>query len=203
MRLTRRVLSVAAALFLFGTAPVLAADDPAIATVTKLYGTVESALKSGASDVKSRVDAVGPTFAEVFDTATMARIAVGPKWKSFTPEQQGAVAEAFRSYFVALYARRLSQAAGGKFDIKPQSEEQGPNRIVRSRVTSKDGDETDVDYVVSPEGRIQDVLLNGNVSEVASMRAGFSEPLKTGGAEALVAYLRERTAGMLAPKPAP
>lgn len=209
MRLTRRSLStlallVGGAIALAGTPQgVRAADDPAVAPVTKLYGKVEEALKGGASDLKSRIDIIGPTFKEVFDTPAMVPVAVGPKWKTFKPEQQSAVTETFTTYFTALYANRLSQAAGGKFDIKPGAEASGPNKVVHSKITTKDGDETDVDYVVNGSNKIQDVLLNGNVSEVASMRAGFSEPVKKGGADALVKYLRERTDGMLAAKSKP
>ncbi|MET0258547.1 MAG: ABC transporter substrate-binding protein [Methylobacterium sp.] len=209
MRLTRRSLStfallVAGALALAGSPQgALAADDPAVAPVTKLYGKVEEALKSGASDLKSRIDVIGPTFREVFDTPAMVPVAVGPKWKALKPEQQGAITDAFTTYFTTLYANRLSQAAGGKFEIKPGADAQGGNKIVHSKITTKDGDDTDVDYVVNADNRIQDVLLNGTVSEVASMRAGFGEPLKKGGADALVKYLRERTDGMLAAKPKP
>ncbi|GJE55508.1 MULTISPECIES: MlaC/ttg2D family ABC transporter substrate-binding protein [Methylobacterium] len=209
MRLTRRSLPtlalLAASAVALAGAPqgARAEDDPAVAPVTKLYGKVEEALKSGSSDLKSRIEVIGPTFKEVFDTAAMVPVAVGPKWKALKPEQQGAINDAFTTYFTTLYANRLSQAAGGKFDIKPGAEARGATKVVHSKITTKDGDDTDVDYVVNADNKIQDVLLNGTVSEVASMRAGFNEPLKKGGADALVKYLRERTDGMLAAKPKP
>nr|WP_246413392.1 ABC transporter substrate-binding protein [Methylobacterium brachythecii] len=207
--MTRRSLSslalLAAGLFALGGMPesARAEEDPAVAAVTKLYGKVEEALKNGSSDLKSRIEVIGPTFKEVFDTSAMVPVAVGPKWKTFKPEQQSAVTDTFTTYFTTLYANRLSQAAGGKFDIKPGTDARGGNKIVHTKITTKDGDDTDVDYVVNPGNKIQDVLLNGNVSEVASMRAGFNDPLKKGGADALVKYLNERTEGMLAAKPKP
>lgn len=210
MRLNRRTLLAAAALLAAAGTPQAAdaaenptAGDSAVEPIRRLYAKFEEALKNGAGDLKARLAIVGETLAATFDTAGMVRVAVGPKWKSFTPEQQRALTEAFGTYFVTLYANRLSQAAGGTFEIKPKSEARGPNRIVFTRVSNKDGDDSEVDYVVNPEGRVQDVLLNGNVSEVASMRAGFAEPLKTGGADALLKYLRERTDGMLAVKVSP
>lgn len=200
MRLNRRTLLAAVAVFALAGAPrdLRAAEDPAVAPITKLYAKFEEALKNGAGDLKTRLATVGDTLAATFDTNAMVATAVGPKWKTFKPEQQAALSEAFGQYFVTLYANRLSQAAGGKFEIKPQSEVRGPNRIVATRVSNKDGDDSDVDYVINADNRVQDVLLNGNVSEVASMRAGFAEPLKTGGAEGLVKFMRERTDGMLA-----
>ena len=210
MRLNRRILSsraailFAAILFAAGVPHgARAADEPATEPVKKLVAKVEETLKGGASDLKGRVEAVGPTFAEVFDMPAMIKIAAGPKWKSLKPEQQEAVTNGFKSYFTTLYANRLSQAAGGKFEIKPGAEARGETKIVRSKATSKDGDESEVDYVVNADNRIQDVLLNGNVSELAALRAQFTDPLKKGGADALLKFMNERTQGMLAAKPKP
>ncbi|MCG5247039.1 MlaC/ttg2D family ABC transporter substrate-binding protein [Methylorubrum extorquens] len=205
MRLNRRSLLAAAVAMLALTAtphPVRAADDPAVAPIRRLYAKFEEALKNGAGDLKSRLAIVGETLAETFDTPAMVRTAVGPKWKTFKPEQQDALTETFGKYFVTLYANRLSQAAGGKFQIEPKSEERGPNRVVSTRVSNKDGDDSEVDYVVNAGNKVQDVLLNGNVSEVASMRASFADPLK-GGSDGLLKFMRERTDGMLAAKVSP
>lgn len=204
MRLKRGFLAALAAVLLLagGPGPAAAADDPAVAPVRALYATFETALKDKGSDVRSRVDAVGATFNETFDFPAMVRVAVGPKWKTFTPEQQGALTEAFGKYFIAMYATRLPQAAGGKFDVTPQSEARGATRVVRTRVANAAGEDSQVDYVVNAGNRIQDVLLNGNVSEVASMRTSFADPLKSG-PDGLLTFLRERTDGMLAAKPTP
>jgi phospholipid transport system substrate-binding protein len=205
VRLNRRTLLAAAlaTVAASGTPQIVrAAEDPAVEPIRRLYAKFEEALKNGAGDLKSRLAIVGDTLAATFDTPAMVRTAVGPKWKTFKPEQQEALTETFGRYFVTLYANRLSQAAGGKFDIKPQSEERGPNRVVSTRVSNKDGDESDVDYVVNASNRVQDVLLNGNVSEVASMRASFADPLK-GGADGLLKFMRDRTDGMLAAKVSP
>lgn len=204
MRLNRRTLLAAAAALAVSATPRIAcaAEDPAVAPIQRLYAKFEEALKNGAGDLKSRLAIVGDTLAATFDMPAMVRTAVGPKWKSFKPEQQEALTEAFGRYFVTLYANRLSQAAGGKFEIQPQSEAHGPNRLVSTRVSNKDGDDSEVDYVVNPSNRVQDVLLNGNVSEVASMRASFADPLK-GGADGLLKFMRERTDGMLAAKVSP
>ena len=202
MRLTHRLAAAALASALFAPPAAHAADDAAVAPIRRLYAAFETALKDGAGTVKARVDAVGPTLAETFDTAAMVPVAVGPKWKGFTPEQQGTLTEAFGRYFITTYANRLSQAAGGKFEIKPESEAKGGTRIVHTHVSNKDGDDSDVDYVVNARNRAQDVLLNGTVSELASMRASFAEPLR-GGADGLLKFMRDRTEGMLAAKASP
>ncbi|NEU12220.1 ABC transporter substrate-binding protein [Methylobacterium sp. BTF04] len=201
MRLTRLLMvGLASALLSVGAH---AADDPAVQSVRTLYASFEAALKSGPGAVKDRAAAIGPTLDTTFDFPTMARVAVGPKWKGFTPEQQGALTEAFGRYFTATYATRLAQAIGGKFEVKPQSEARGANRVVQTDVANADGDSSQVDYLVGPANTVQDVYLNGTVSEIASMRASFADPLKAGGADGLLKFMRERTAGMLAVKPAP
>lgn len=201
MRLTR-LLAATLATFLVATG-AHAADDPAVQSVKTLYASFESALKGGAGPVKDRAALIGPTLDTTFDLPTMARVAVGPAWKGFTPEQQGALTEAFGRYFTATYATRLAQAIGGKFDVKPQSEVRGSNRVVQTEVANADGDASQVDFLIGPANTVQDVYLNGNVSEIASLRTSFSEPLKAGGADQLLKFMQNRTAGMLAAKPAP
>lgn len=204
MRLTRGILAalVAALLLGAGPRPARAADDPAVAPVRKLYATIEATLKGGAGDVGQRVEAVSATFHETFDFPAMARVAVGPKWKALTPDQQGAVTEALSAYFIAMYATRLSQAAGGTFEVTPRSEARGAVRAVHTRVANAEGEDSEVDFVVNAGNRIQDVLLNGNVSEVAAMRGSFADPLRSG-ADGLLTFLRERTRAMLSAKRTP
>ncbi|WP_244472396.1 MULTISPECIES: ABC transporter substrate-binding protein [unclassified Methylobacterium] len=195
-------VALAAALSLSGLTTVAAADDPAVATVTAVYASFETALKGGGG-IKDRLAAIEKTMAETFDFPAMVRVAVGPKWKSFTPEQQGALTEAFAQYFSTTYANRLAQAQGGKFTIKPASEPRGTGRSVETEVANGDGDTSQIDFLVGAGNRVQDVYLNGNVSELAAMRASFGDSLKAGGANELLKFLRERTTGMLAAKPAP
>ena len=140
---------------------------------------------------------------KAFDFPAMTRIAVGSKWSSFTPEQQAAVIDAFKRSLTVTYANRLARAAGGKFDVTPKVEERGAQRVVPTRVTAADGDDSAVDFVVNADNRIQDVLLNGDVSEIAAQRNALSAPLKSGGADGVVKFLRARTDGMLAAKPTP
>ncbi len=204
MRLTRRPAAVLiAATLLFVPVRSWAADDPAVQTVRDLYAAFSAALKDGPGPLPARVAAVGPALDKAFDFPAMTRIAVGSKWSSFTPEQQAAVTEAFKRSLTVTYANRLARAAGGSFDVTPKVEERGAQRVVATRVTTADGDDSEVDFVVNAGNRIQDVLLNGDVSEVAAQRTALSAPLKSGGADGAVKFLRQRADGMLAAKPTP
>ena len=204
MRLIRRLAAaalLAAPWFTPGAAR--AADEPAVQTVQALYAAFAAAVKNGAGPLPARVEAVAPAMDKAFDFAAMARIAVGAKWSGFTPEQQGAVTEAFKRSLTATYANRLARAAGGKFEGTPKVETRGGQKVVPTRVTTADGDDSAVDFVLNAGDRIQDILLNGDVSEVAAQRNALSAPLKSGGADGVVKFLRQRADAILAAKPAP
>lgn len=203
MRLTRRLAAALIAAPFLVAVPAWAADDPAVQTVRDLYAAFTDALKGGPGPLPARVEAVGPAMDKAFDFPAMSRIAVGSKWSSFTPEQQAAVTDAFKRSLTVTYANRLARAAGGKFEVTPKVEERGAQRVVATRVTAADGDDSEVDFVVNANNRIQDVLLNGDVSEIAAQRTALSAPLKAGGADGVVKFLRQRADGMLAAKPNP
>ena len=182
--------------------PARAADEPALETVRKVYARFEETVRSGVPPLPERVAAVRPVLEETFDFPAMVKLAVGQPWAGFTPEQQAAVTEAFQRNFVTTYANRLKQAAGGKFEVQG-AEKRGTGSLVQTRVTTPDGDESQIDFVLNAENKVTDVLLNGNVSEVAGQRTSFGPPLKAGGAEGLLTFLRQRTDGMLSAKPTP
>jgi phospholipid transport system substrate-binding protein len=203
VRLTRRLAAVLIAAPLLVPVPSWAADDPAVQTVRDLYAAFAAALKDGPGPLPARVEVVGPAIDKAFDFPAMTRVAVGSKWSSFTPEQQEAVTDAFKRSLTVTYANRLARAAGGKFDVTPKVEERGSQRVVITRVTAADGDDSEVDFVVNASNRIQDVLLNGDVSEIAAQRNVLSAPLKSGGADGVVKFLHQRADSMLAAKPTP
>jgi len=201
VRLIRR-FAAAALLVPLLAAPVRAGDEAAVRTVSDLYATFSGAVKDGPGPLPARVAAVAPALDKAFDFPAMARIAVGAKWSGFTPEQQAAVTEAFKRSLTVTYASRLGRAAGGRFEVTPKVEMRGAQRVVPTKVTAADGDDSEVDFVVNADDKVQDVLLNGDVSELAAQRTILSKPLASGGAEAAVKFLNERADGMLAAKPA-
>jgi phospholipid transport system substrate-binding protein len=177
----------------------LAADDPAVANVQRMIAAFPEALKS--PDVRGRVAVLTAPMAQSFDLPAMLRLAIGSRWKDIPADKQAALVEAFGPYLTATYATRLSAAAGSKFSVQPKSEARGSGRLVRSTVTDAGGDESPVDYVTTAEGRITDVYLQGTVSEAGTLRTNFTDPLKGGGADALLDYMRKTTASMLAASP--
>ncbi|WP_430913712.1 MlaC/ttg2D family ABC transporter substrate-binding protein [Methylobacterium sp. sgz302541] len=183
-------------------APAARADDAAVSRVRALFARFDSVM-TAPGDVRSRSASVDQPLKDAFDFAAMTRLAVGPRWKALEPAQQDALTAAFARHFAVLYTSRLGESGGGRVEIAPESEARGENRIVHSKIVRVGGDGTQVDFVVNPEGRVQDVLLNGSVSEVASQHALYAKPLKAGGVDGLLKFLRERTDRMLSAPPTP
>jgi phospholipid transport system substrate-binding protein len=184
---------MAAAAAAWPVAAIGQGEDPSVSRVKALYDSLQSAMASGqASDPKQRMAALSEPVMSSFDIPNMTRIAVGPRWSSIPPAKREALQEAFGRYFVATYANRLGQAAGGRFEVMPKSERRAGGRLVRTRVIDAHGKATPVDYLVNPDGKIVDVYLKGTISELASHRSEFDAALKAGGPDALEANLRKR-----------
>lgn len=176
------------------TAPVRAADDP-VAPVAGLYRllmeTMQQAKELG---VKGRFDKLAPVLAATYDIPSMAKTSVGPSWDQLQPQQQTAIIEAFTRMMVANYASRFDGYSGEKFEITPPAD-QGADKLVKTSIVQSNGKAIPLNYVMRKGAsgwRVVDVYLDGTISELASRRAEFSSILKSGGADALIASLRQQ-----------
>ncbi|GJD49393.1 hypothetical protein OPKNFCMD_2123 [Methylobacterium crusticola] len=199
-RETLRDILGAGALALWPAGPARADDDAAVATVRRMTDAFQEALKAG--DVRARSAVLAGPMAQNFDLPAMLRLGVGTRWKDIPADKQAALIAAFGPYLTATYATRLSAAAGSRFEVQAKSEARGSGRLVRSTVTDASGDPSPVDYILGPDNKITDVYLQGTVSEAGTLRTGFTDPLRSGGPDGLLAHLRKTTEGMLAAAPA-
>jgi phospholipid transport system substrate-binding protein len=156
--------------------------------------------QAGQLSVRERDRRFGPAITSAFDIGTMARLATGPAWNSFSGAQQAAVRDAFAHFLVADYAHQVTDYSGESFVVDPQSsaEARGGGEIVRTKLLQPGGRTVQINYLVRG-GRVIDVYLNGTVSDLATRRDEFASILAGGGgADALVKTLRERTESLLA-----
>jgi phospholipid transport system substrate-binding protein len=162
-----------------------------------LLETMKDAKRLG---VEGRYKKLAPVLHSTFDLPAMTRIAVGPAWTSFTPEQQAATTAAFTRMTVATYASRFDGYDGERFEVDPKVVERGADRVVNTRLVT--GAETvTLNYLMRSSGgdwKIVDVYLSGTISELASRRSEFSAILKSGGPDALASTLRARGDKLLA-----
>ena len=161
----------------------------------QLMPTIQQAARLG---VREREKRFSPVFAAVFDIPTMTRLAVGPGWKSFSAEQQAAARDAFARFLVAEYASQIKDYSGESFVVDPQTtpESRGGGEIVKTKLLQPGGRTVNINYLVRGE-RVVDIYLNGTISDLAMRRDEFASVIATGGADALIKRLRDRTENLL------
>jgi phospholipid transport system substrate-binding protein len=184
-----------------GLLPSSRAQTPS-AAVTKIeayYQQLMPTIQQAARlSVRERDRRFTPVFAAVFDIPTMTRLAVGPPWRSFSAEQQAAVRDAFAQFIVADYASQIKDYSGESFVVDPQStpEARGGGEIVKTKLLQPGGRVVNINYLVRGE-RVVDIYLNGTISDLALRRDEFASIIATGGADALIKRLRDRTDTLL------
>jgi phospholipid transport system substrate-binding protein len=188
------------ALLLCAPIPSSAQQSPAARRIQTYYQELMPTLRAaGSLSVRQRDQRFGPAITSAFDIGTMARLATGPTWNSFSGAQQAAVREAFARFLVADYAHQVSDYSGESFVVDPQTsaESRGGGEIVKTQLVQPGGRTVQINYLVRG-GRVVDVYLNGTVSDLATRRDEFASILAGGGgADALVKTLRERTETLL------
>ena len=179
----------------------LRAQTPSAAVVKiqtyyqQLMPTIQQA---GRLSVRERDRRFTPVISAVFDLATMTRLAVGPAWKSFSAEQQAAARDAFARFIVADYASQIKDYSGESFVVDPQTipETRGGGEIVKTRLLQPGGRAVSINYLVRGE-RVIDIYLNGTISDLATRRDEFASIIASGGADALIRRLQDRTESLL------
>jgi len=186
-------------LFFLSSLPLQAQPlSPAARHIQSYYQQLLPTLQqAGRLSVPERDRRFTPAISSAFDLATMARLAVGPAWSSFSGAQQTAVREAFARFLIADYASLVSDYSADSFVVEPQAQDsRGGGEIVKTRLIQGGGRTVTVNYLVRG-GRVIDVYLNGTVSDLATRRDEFASIIASGGADALIRRLRERTQSLL------
>lgn len=194
-------IAIVAAMVWLGSLPVRGQTANAAAAhiqtyYQKLMPTIEQA---GRLTVQERYKRFMPAITDSFDLATMTRLAVGPPWKSFSPEQQAAVREAFTHFIVADYASQINDYSGERFVVDPQTNPaaRAGGEIVKTKLLQSNGRTVIINYLVRG-GRVIDVYLHGTISDLATRRDEFASIIASGGADGLIKRLQERTRSLLA-----
>jgi phospholipid transport system substrate-binding protein len=175
------------------------AADPAVALIERFYASLRAAMARASSDsVAEKARLLSGPVNSTFDTAAMTRLATGQMWSRIPGGQQGAIQQAFGRFLVATYAKQIRGYSGERFEVSPATEKRRIGTLVRSKIIEGNGSSTNIDYIVSSGGRVIDIYLNSSVSELASRHAEFESILTSGGANALLNSLNDRTNRLLA-----
>jgi phospholipid transport system substrate-binding protein len=195
-----RWLALAAAVVSFGLPRSWAqSPSPAVLKIQTYYQQLMPTIQQAARlSVRERDTRFTPVITAVFDLPTMTRLAVGPAWKGFSAEQQAAVQDAFARFIVADYASQIKDYSGESFVVDPQTtpETRGGGEIVKTKLLQPSGRTVSINYLVRRE-RVIDIYLNGTISDLAMRRDEFASIIASGGADALIKRLRNRTETLL------
>ena len=124
----------------------------------------------------------------------MARLSVGPTWRSLTPEQKRRAIEAYSRYIAAIYATRFDDYAGEKLEVLGQQQIRH-GTLIKTRIVKSNGEPVAINYVVHDNDhawQIRDIYLSGSISELATRRSDFANILRTSGIDGLIASLNKR-----------
>jgi phospholipid transport system substrate-binding protein len=177
------------------SASAQAADSPET-TITGLNASLLDTMKQAQSlGVQGRYQALMPVLSKTYDTALMARLAVGQSWASLDAGQKSAVTDSFRRMMIATYAKRFDGFSGETFRITEISNRGTADKMVKTQIIQSNGKPVAINYLMRKTGaewKIVDVYLDGTISELASRRAEFATILQSGGADALIASLKKQ-----------
>jgi phospholipid transport system substrate-binding protein len=174
------------------------AADPAVAQVQGFYDTLQASMKAGGT-AKSRYEKLKPAVEKAFDLPAMTAAAVGPAWASASEADKKALVDAFSRMTIANYAKNFDSYSGEKFTVEPASIVRGNDHFVKS--TMKTSSETIAFnyrlHQAGTEWKITDVLLAGNISQMAQKRSDFAGVLASGGPSALTKRINALSDQML------
>jgi phospholipid transport system substrate-binding protein len=177
-----------------------AVSDPAAIQVQTLTTSLLKSMRAGAAESKTeRYRNLEPVIEQVFALPLVTRLSVGPRWASFSPDQQRELITAFTRFTVANYAYNFRDFDGEKFEIDDKVSSRGADKIVSTRVIPAHDTPVSLLYrmhEVDGIWKIVDVISDG-VSELALRRSEFAAGIATGGAPSLIAHLNKASDGLM------
>jgi len=135
----------------------------------------------------------GKRFRSGFDFAEITRRALGRHWQPATPAERDELVQRFTALLERSYVERVEQFDGERLSVAGDVAD-GDLATVRTRLVSKSGTETAIDYRLHRIGErwlAYDVSIEG-VSLVSSYRAQFNKIIQTSSTQGLVERLRAR-----------
>jgi phospholipid transport system substrate-binding protein len=176
--------------------PAQAAPPDATDIVRGFYSTLLQTMRLGPSlGAGGRFGKLAPVVSDTFDMPAMTRLAVGPSWESLDEAQRQRVTAAFARYVAANYADRFDSYGGERLEVTGQ-QAFGAGVLVKTRIVKSDGEPVAIDYLMRQSGqgwRIEDVYLDGAISELATRRSEFAAILRDQGIAGLIAALDRKS----------
>ncbi len=169
--------------------PAFAQADPAVGTVQGFYDALLAQMKKGGA-ARGRYELLKPAVERAFDIAGMTAVAVGPGFAALSDADKKALDDAFERMTIANYVKNFDTFNGEVFTVEPAAIARPPSTDKLVKSTLKAGkDVIPFSYRMHQVGaawKIEDIYLNGNISQMAQRRSDFAATFASGGASALV-----------------
>lgn len=202
-----RVLTLAAATALlwsgsWGEAKACA-DSPA-AAVERFHGVLLDVMKRAeVLGPKGRYDRLAPEVGACFDLKLMSRVATDSAWRAAAEADRDSLIAAFSRMSIATYASQFDGFDGESFETQGTSDGPQATKLVRTRIVLPNKDPVPLVYVMKKGGndnlwRIADILLDGDVSQLATRRSEYRLTLQEGGLAKLTGVLNTKADQLLA-----
>lgn len=168
--------------------------------VQTLCGRLLLVMKQSAQlGFQGRVDKLSKVVVDSYDMPAATRATLGIAYAKLSSEEAAELTEAFSQYSVFSYADQFDDWNGEIFEVgDPRPSTEG-SVIVPSRIVSKNGAMTEIDYLMHQDGdswKIVDVLLDGTISQTAVRRSEFTTIFRRDGFPGLIAMLSQKMSTM-------
>ena len=133
-----------------------------------------------------------PVVQDTFDTATVARIALGRNWRKLPQTDQSTLASLMAEVIVSSYASRFPEYKDQQFEVIGETPVKSNRTIIRTRMLTT-SETVELDYqLVSLEGhwKIFDVVANG-VSDLSLKRATYFTTFKSSGVNGVIEEIKQ------------
>jgi phospholipid transport system substrate-binding protein len=163
--------------------------------VRNFYNVLLDLMQHGAAlGPKGRYQKLEPVVLGTFDVPYMARLSVGPSWRTLTAEQKRHAVQAYSRYIAAIYASRFDAYAGEQFQVLGQQQIKH-GTLIKTQIIKSNGEPVAINYIVHDNDiawQIRDIYLSGAISELATHRSEFATTLRTSGIDGLIDSLNKK-----------
>lgn len=194
----KTVLSVLAALMMFGTAAQAEVDSAAAEKFVKNVTTqgIEEIINANVSQAEKDAR-FAKLFNQALDLDFIGQFVLGRNWRTATPEQRKEFIQTYRQLNISTWSKRFDEFKGKEFVFQGTTPSNSKGQIfVNSVVPMDQGEPAKVVWRVkekSGQYRIVDIIIE-NVSLAITARNEYTAFIKNnpGGIDALIANLKTK-----------
>jgi phospholipid transport system substrate-binding protein len=174
----------------------------AIAVVEKLHETLLKVMKNADKQgFQDRYNILAPVISESFDTALIAKTAIGRHWKQLSDQQQSDFINQFNILSISTYASRFDGFSGETFNTLSTETTKKGRIIVKTEISSPDDEPVRLDYLMhNRDGKlfIISVIAQG-INDLALKRSEYASVIKENGFDALVSKISAKIQNLQKP----